>query len=49
MTTHVPPITLEDFNLKAAERRLCVEAREHANSRPRSIDAPSISSTADAS
>ena len=30
MTTHVPPITLEDFNLKAAERRLCVEALGHA-------------------
>jgi len=26
MTTLVPPITLEDFNLEAAERRLCVEA-----------------------
>ena len=26
MNTSVPPITLEDFNLDAAERRLCVEA-----------------------
>jgi DNA-binding NtrC family response regulator len=26
MKTPVPPITLEDFNLEAAERRLCVEA-----------------------
>jgi len=26
MTTLVPPIILEDFNLEAAERRLCVEA-----------------------
>ena len=26
MNTPVPPITLEDFNLDAAERRLCVEA-----------------------
>lgn len=26
MQTLVPPITLEDFNLEAAERRLCVEA-----------------------
>ncbi len=26
MTTTVPPIILEDFNLAAAERRLCVEA-----------------------
>ena len=26
MKTTPPPITLEDFNLEAAERRLCVEA-----------------------
>ena len=26
MKTPVPPITLEDFNLETAERRLCVEA-----------------------
>jgi transcriptional regulator with GAF, ATPase, and Fis domain len=26
MKTTVPPITLEDFNLEAAERRLCIEA-----------------------
>ena len=26
MKTPLPPITLEDFNLEAAERRLCVEA-----------------------
>ena len=26
MKTPVPPITLEDLNLEAAERRLCVEA-----------------------
>ena len=26
MKTPVPPIILEDFNLEAAERRLCVEA-----------------------
>ena len=26
MNTPVPPITLEDFNLEAAERRLCAEA-----------------------
>jgi len=26
MTTFLPPIVLEDFNLEAAERRLCIEA-----------------------
>jgi transcriptional regulator with GAF, ATPase, and Fis domain len=26
MNTPVPPITLDDFNLDAAERRLCAEA-----------------------
>jgi transcriptional regulator with GAF, ATPase, and Fis domain len=26
MSTPLPPFTLEDFNLEAAERRLCVEA-----------------------
>lgn len=26
MTTPLPPISLEDFNLEAAERRLCIEA-----------------------
>ncbi len=28
----VPPITLDDFNLEAAERRLCVEALRLAGS-----------------
>ena len=26
MKTPVPPLILEDFNLEAAERRLCIEA-----------------------
>ncbi len=30
MKPTVPPISLEDFNLEAAERRLCVEALGHA-------------------
>ena len=30
MKTPLPPITLEDFNLEAAERRLCVEALDLA-------------------
>ncbi len=30
MKTSLPPITLEDFNLEAAERRLCVGALGHA-------------------
>ena len=30
MRTTVPPITFEDYNLEAAERRLCVLALGHA-------------------
>jgi transcriptional regulator with GAF, ATPase, and Fis domain len=30
MKTPLPPITLEDYNLEAAERRLCIEALARA-------------------
>jgi DNA-binding NtrC family response regulator len=30
MKTTLPPITLEDFNLEAAERQICIEALRFA-------------------